>query len=170
MDKDGRNVEFTEYVASRWTRLVRSAVLLGCSAAEAEDVVQAALTRCPGQLVEGPPCRRPRRLRSPDPFQYVHDRASAALDPGASGSRRSRSRPSRRHTAAFDVADALLRSLARLTPEQRAVVVLRYYAHLTEQQMTVVLGVPAGTIKSRLSRALKVLADDATLSEFRGAR
>jgi DNA-directed RNA polymerase specialized sigma24 family protein len=38
--------EFSEYVAARWPRLVRSAVLLGCSAAEAEDVVQTALTRC----------------------------------------------------------------------------------------------------------------------------
>jgi hypothetical protein len=32
--------EFTSYVAARWGRLVRSAVLLGCSPAEAEDVVQ----------------------------------------------------------------------------------------------------------------------------------
>ena len=42
----GTEEEFSEYVAARWARLVRSAVLLGCAPAEAEDVVQTALTRC----------------------------------------------------------------------------------------------------------------------------
>ena len=46
---------------------------------------------------------------------------------------------------------------------------LRYYAHLTEQQMASVLGVAPGTVKSRLSRALKILADDPNLSDLRGA-
>ncbi|MDP9395063.1 MAG: hypothetical protein M3Q27_12835 [Actinomycetota bacterium] len=41
----GRDEDFTEYVAARWARLVRAAVLLGCSPAEAEDAVQTALTR-----------------------------------------------------------------------------------------------------------------------------
>ncbi|HYF74031.1 MAG TPA: sigma factor, partial [Nocardioides sp.] len=38
--------DFGEYVAARWPRLVRAAVLLGCTPHEAEDVVQSALTRC----------------------------------------------------------------------------------------------------------------------------
>jgi DNA-directed RNA polymerase specialized sigma24 family protein len=38
--------EFAEYAASRWLTLVRSAVLLGCTVSEAEDVAQEALTRC----------------------------------------------------------------------------------------------------------------------------
>ncbi|MFT3872252.1 MAG: sigma factor-like helix-turn-helix DNA-binding protein [Nocardioides sp.] len=46
----------------------------------------------------------------------------------------------------------------------------RYYAHLTEQQMAAVLGIAPGTVKSRLSRALKLLADDPDLSDLRGAR
>jgi len=41
-----RDEEFTDYVATRWPRLVRSAVLLGASPSEAEDLVQVALTRC----------------------------------------------------------------------------------------------------------------------------
>jgi hypothetical protein len=32
--------EFAEYAAGRWTTLVRSAVLLGCTLTEAEDVAQ----------------------------------------------------------------------------------------------------------------------------------
>ena len=39
-------MEFDEYVAARRTPLVRSAVLLGCPVADAEDVVQAALLKC----------------------------------------------------------------------------------------------------------------------------
>jgi len=38
--------EFTEYVTARWPTLVRSAVLLGCTPPEAEDLVQSALERC----------------------------------------------------------------------------------------------------------------------------
>ena len=35
---------------------------------------------------------------------------------------------------------------------------LRYFAHLSEQQTATVLGIPPGTVKSRLSRALARLA------------
>lgn len=71
-------------------------------------------------------------------------------------------------TLAVDAADAVLRSLDQLNHDQRTVVVLRYYAHLTEQPMSSVLGVATGTVKSRLSRALKVLAEDPHLAELRG--
>lgn len=47
----GREEDFGVYVASRWPRLVRSAVLLGCAPAEAEDLVQATLL--PGPLAQG---------------------------------------------------------------------------------------------------------------------
>ncbi|MDQ3485722.1 MAG: hypothetical protein M3445_10005, partial [Actinomycetota bacterium] len=48
----------------------------------------------------------------------------------------------------------------------RAVVVLRYFADLTEQQTADALGVPSGTVKSRLSRALDHLADDPNLCDL----
>lgn len=34
------------YMSSRWSTLVRSAVLLGCSSSDAEDLVQTTLVRC----------------------------------------------------------------------------------------------------------------------------
>jgi RNA polymerase sigma-70 factor (sigma-E family) len=159
--------EFSEYFALRWARLVRSAVLLGCSPAEAEDVVQAALTKC---LVSWSKVRR-----ADDRDAYVH----RVLINTFTSSRRRRwtgevpvaDAPEVQHddvTATYDDADAVRRSLARLSPEQRTAVVLRYYAHLSEQQMASVLGVAPGTVKSRLSRALKLLADDPHLSDLRG--
>ena len=162
-----RDADFGEYVAARWPRLVRSAVLLGCTPAEAEDVVQAALMRC---LVHW------RKVeRADDPDAYVHrvlvntfvasrrrhwrrEQATAVLPES----------PSSDETAAVDVADAVLRCLDRLSEDQRTAVVLRYYAHLSEQQMASVLDVAPGTVKSRLSRALKALADDPHLAELRG--
>ena len=48
---------------------------------------------------------------------------------------------------------------------------LRYFVQLTEQQTADVLGVPAGTVKSRLSRALAQLAaNDHILDLTEGAR
>ena len=163
----GTDEEFSEYVAARWPRLVRSAVLLGCAPAEAEDVVQTALTRC---LTNWSKVRR-----ADDRDAYVH----RVLINTFTSARRRRwvgerpaavlpELPVEDATAAFDATDALARSLARLTPDQRECVVLRYYAHLTEAQMAGVLGVAPGTVKSRLSRALKVLAEDPQLADLRG--
>ena len=73
-------------------------------------------------------------------------------------------------TEDVDQADAVLRCLDRLSRDQRTAVVLRYYTHLSEQQMAEVLGVATGTIKSRLSRALNALAEDPSLEELRGTR
>jgi DNA-directed RNA polymerase specialized sigma24 family protein len=41
-----RDEDFSAYVAARGVTLVRSAVLMGCSVHDAEDLVQATLTRC----------------------------------------------------------------------------------------------------------------------------
>jgi DNA-binding CsgD family transcriptional regulator len=48
----------------------------------------------------------------------------------------------------------LLDALARLTPRQRAVLVLRYVNDLTEAQTAKVLGCSPGTVKSNTSRGL----------------
>ena len=44
MDEDGHD-DFTAYASGRWASLVRAAVLLGCSHADAEDAAQAALVK-----------------------------------------------------------------------------------------------------------------------------
>jgi len=53
--------------------------------------------------------------------------------------------------------DELDRAFARLDPEHRAIVVLRYYAGLSMADVASVVGVPIGTAKSRLSRALAAM-------------
>jgi RNA polymerase sigma-70 factor (sigma-E family) len=161
--------DFSEYVAARWARLVRSAVLLGCAPAEAPDLVQTTLERC---LVKW---HRVQRADNQD--AYVH---RVLINTFMSSRRRrwSDEQPTAdppEHgdpdaTSRLDETDAVRRALDRLSRDQRTAVVLRYYAHFDERQMASALGVPPGTVKSRLSRALKTLAQDRTLAELRGTR
>ena len=53
--------------------------------------------------------------------------------------------------------DALDRAFDRLTFEQRAVVVLTHYAGLTGPEVAHVLGIPVGTVASRLHYALRAM-------------
>jgi RNA polymerase sigma-70 factor (ECF subfamily) len=57
------------------------------------------------------------------------------------------------------VADALYveRMLAAVDPAQRAVVVLHFYLDLTLPETAAALGIPVGTAKSRLNRALDAM-------------
>jgi RNA polymerase sigma-70 factor (sigma-E family) len=56
--------------------------------------------------------------------------------------------------------DALAQRLDRLPARQRAVIVLRYYEGLSDQEIADVLGCGAGTVRSHASRALARLRID----------
>jgi RNA polymerase sigma-70 factor (sigma-E family) len=51
-------------------------------------------------------------------------------------------------------------ALMTLRPEQRAAIVLRFYEDLSEADTAEALGVPAGTVKSMVSRGLRRLRDE----------
>jgi RNA polymerase sigma-70 factor, ECF subfamily len=53
--------------------------------------------------------------------------------------------------------DALERGFSRITPEQRAVLVLQHYAGLSQAEIADVIGVPIGTAGSRLHYAARAL-------------
>jgi RNA polymerase sigma-70 factor (ECF subfamily) len=53
--------------------------------------------------------------------------------------------------------DAIRRALGRLSPEHRASVVLRFWADLSTEAIAERLGVPPGTVRSRLHYALGAL-------------
>jgi RNA polymerase sigma-70 factor (ECF subfamily) len=50
--------------------------------------------------------------------------------------------------------DAVVAALNRLADGERLVIALRHFEQLTEREIAKVLGCPAGTVKSRLSRAM----------------
>ncbi len=157
--------EFAEYARDNWGTLVRAAVFLGCSVSEAEDLTQTTLVRCytSWDRVSNADNReayvyrmlrnclrdsKRRRWWGERPTEHVPDAAS----------------PDRTHQV--DTADAVHRALDGLSRINREVVVLRYFVQLTEQQTADVLEVPAGTVKSRLSRALAQLAADHHLADL----
>lgn len=138
---------FEQYVAERRTALVRTAYLLCGDAHLAEDLVQGALVKAVAhwrrigdhpepwlrKVIVNDNISRWRRHRG---RESLMDRPpdSAALESGRD----------------LDLAAAL----ARLAPRQRAVVVLRYYEDLTEQETARVLGISVGTVKSQHRDAL----------------
>ena len=155
-----RDEEFDAYMAARWPTLVRSLILLGCAPDEAEDVVQTGLVRCLTSW------DRVRRAEDVDAYVY-----RTVLNCWAKSRRRRwwGEQPTEHlpEDVGGDPADtALLRhavvtALGRLTEEHRTVLVLRYVADLTEAQTAATLGVPVGTVKSRVARALaRIELDD----------
>ena len=58
---------------------------------------------------------------------------------------------------AVDARDALDRAFLRLSPDHRAVLVLRHYLMLSSAEIAVALGVPTGTVHSRLHYATEAL-------------
>jgi RNA polymerase sigma-70 factor (ECF subfamily) len=53
--------------------------------------------------------------------------------------------------------DEVLRLIRRLSPDDRVVVVLHYWADLPLTEVAARLGWPVGTVKTRLHRALEVM-------------
>ncbi|WP_067432307.1 SigE family RNA polymerase sigma factor [Nocardioides jensenii] len=150
-------MDFAEYVAARRPALVRCAVLLGCPSPDAEDLVQTTLTKA---------FRHWRRVSKADqPDAYVHRmlvnclRDARARRWGGELPTEHLPEPPAMNT---DLADgfAVRRALAAMSPQHREVLVLRFYADLSERAVADALGLPAGTVKSRTSRALKALAAD----------
>lgn len=156
---------FEEYVASRWSRLVRSAVLMGADPHAAEDLVQTALAKCYFSW--------DRVTKAADPDAYVHRVLINTMLDGRRrrwwGERPTLAIPDAVATDTSDGfadQDALRGALLQLPASQRQVLVLRYYADLTEAQTAAALGVPVGTVKSRASRALQTLESDPSLREL----
>ncbi len=155
---------FAEFVRTQWRDLVRAAVFLGASPHEAEDLAQQTLVRCYAswQRVTDASNRDAyvyrmllNQLRDVRRTRWWRSRVDVEADSPVDDA-----------SSQVVVADAVHQALAGLTKEQREVVVLRYFVQLTEAQTAAALGIPAGTVKSRLSRALAALAGSDHLSEL----
>ena len=62
--------------------------------------------------------------------------------------------------ARSDISDDTLAALARLSPEHRAVIVMRYLLELTPGEIAAALDLPRGTVNSRLRRGLDALHEE----------
>lgn len=151
--------EFAAFVHTRGPALLRTACFLAGNRHDGEDLLQQSLVAAYASF---------RRIREPQALEaYVRTtmtRASIAA----------RRRAWRRHEVSTErppevdgrdehgaVVDrgAIWPLLQQLSPQQRAVMVLRYYEGLSEAEIADQLGCSAGTVKSHASRALDRLRD-----------
>lgn len=148
----------TSLYAAHYRSLVRIAAFLLHDVGTAEEVVQDAFIELHGHW---------RRLRDPD-------RATAYLRQAVVNRSRSRLRHQKvvdRHaptpgpdapSAEYGAIGALERAeviaaLRELPARQREVIVLRYYADLSEAQIADAMGISVGAVKSHASRGLAAL-------------
>jgi RNA polymerase sigma-70 factor (ECF subfamily) len=106
-----------------------------------------------------------RRLRDPDRFEPWLRRLLANACYREARKERRRQRAEGRMETAYGYVpdpatmtadrDELGRALMTLAPDQRALIVLHFYVGLPMQETALALGVPVGTVKSRLHRTIQ---------------
>lgn len=153
-------------VRRHWPLAHRAAYLVIGDAAAAEDVAQEALVAALRSLDRfdlrrpfGPWLHRIAVNRAID-----HARARRARSEFPSGSaeeaERAASLPGRPEESEPDPRLSELRgALADLSPEHRAIVAMRYLLDLSPGEIAAELGLPRGTVNSRLRRALDHMSD-----------
>jgi RNA polymerase sigma-70 factor (ECF subfamily) len=143
-----------ELFRRHWRRAHRAAFLVVGDGAAAEDIAQEsflaairALDRFDRRRPFGPWLHRITVNRAIDFSRARKLRAESALIAEAE-----RAAPD-----VGEISDELVAALADLPPDHRAVVVLRYVLEYTPGEIGEMLGLPRGTVNSRLRRALDSL-------------
>jgi RNA polymerase sigma-70 factor (sigma-E family) len=156
MDVEG---DYVRFVREHTSGLLRTAYLLTGDGASAEELVQDVLVRLYPKW---------ELVRAADhPLAYVRRAmANAFVNQVRRGSRRELAvefLPERAdlHDAPsqFDDRTELWALLAELPERQRAVLVLRYFHDLPDDEIAAALGCRAGTVRSLVSRALAALRE-----------
>ena len=154
-----RYADFEDFVVTRRGPLLRTAYLLTGNHHDAEDLVQSALIKVVpkwGRIKDRPEpyVRQVLARESVSRWRGRHWReVSTDVVPEAT------------HYDSTDRIE-LLEDLRRLSPRQRAVLVLRYFDDLTEADTAEALGISVGTVKSHARDALARLRNQ-HLSEAR---
>ena len=144
---------FRSFVETNGATLLHAARLLTGDHHRGEDLVQTALTKvylkwgridaplpyARRALVNAHIDQSRRRWWGERPTETLPEHVDVELDAA---------------TSASDSRDELRRILSGLAARERAVIVLRYYCDLSEQETAATLGIPVGTVKSTCSRAL----------------
>jgi RNA polymerase sigma-70 factor (sigma-E family) len=149
---------FADFVRNRATSLYRYGYLLTGNTHDADDLVQEALIKLRGAWS--------RVANQDDPVGYVRTTMARLHISAWRRKKREFLSPSVPDSAHNDSGIARVDSgideliwnlLGALPPRQRAVLVLRYYEHLTDEEIAHTLAVSCGTVRSQASRALSKL-------------
>ena len=148
--------EYDDVYAALWPRLVRTAYAVCGDLGVAEDAVQTAFAKAFRSW------RRISRMDAPEAYlrrmavnEVLNDRRLARHRHEVT----SAEPPEAPATGSGEPAlgQDMWQAVSALPPRQRAVLVLRYYEDLSEQQIALVLGCRPGTVKSQASAALATL-------------
>ncbi|MFI9616848.1 SigE family RNA polymerase sigma factor [Streptomyces sp. NPDC052023] len=152
------HADFTEFATVAWPRLVRTAHMLTGDFHEAEDLVQTTLAKV---------YARWRKIPRDEVNAYIR---RALVNNNISRVRKKRiahllmpllPEPMHRshggHAEAVEQSAVLVQALAVLSARQRAVVVLRYWEDMNEQQIAEALNCSVGTVKTHARRGLEAL-------------
>jgi len=158
--------EFERFVTDLADQLLRAAYLMAGNLAEAEDLVQETLLRVARrwhkvQMMDHPAAYA-RRILVNLAIDGAEQRANRAGELGIPGSTRVLDQAdsrAERDLLAVDTQTDLVRALASLSPRQRAIIILRYWADLPETEVAEILGCSTGTVKSTASRGLARLRE-----------
>jgi RNA polymerase sigma-70 factor (sigma-E family) len=149
---------FESFVAESGDALLRMATLLTSDPNMAEDVYQETLHRLAARWSRiGNPRAFCRRVMHNIVIDQVRAKQRRPRELGLYGTHDCRDPRSSDHHAAVELRPALLAALDTLTPQQRAIVVLRYFDDRSEIEVADLLGVSPGTVKSTASRAVAQL-------------
>jgi RNA polymerase sigma-70 factor (sigma-E family) len=151
--------EFDRFVSDSTAELLRAAYLLTWNLTEAEDLVQETFLRAARRWpdirkMEFPKAYARRVLFNLAIRENVRRSKTRSEFNGGGSFDMSVDERLERRIVSIDARSDLETALAHLPLRQRAVIVLRYYEHLSESEIAEVLGWPAGTVKSTASRAL----------------
>nr|WP_062338983.1 SigE family RNA polymerase sigma factor [Herbidospora sakaeratensis] len=154
--------QFEKFADGRADALLRFGYVLSGDPHDAADLVQEALARLRASWH--------RVQRKDDPERYV--RTTMTRLHLRQWRLRSRERPTaeppdRGTPPVYDETSDLGDALAALPRRQRAVIVLRYYTGLTDEEIAATLGVSRGTVRSQAFRALARLRGQLKSDGFR---
>lgn len=163
------DVDAFEHLVQRYQDIaLRAAYILAGDAGEAEDIVQESFVKAYNGL---------RRFRRGSPFRpwLLAIVTNEAKNRRASSHRRTiretlwsrsqdggRSLSPEQYVLASERRRYLLAALNTLSEQDRTIIVCRYLLELSEAEIATIIGRPPGTVKSRLSRALRRLRERVT--------
>ena len=162
--QDGDADAYAALVRAHQDVAFRTAVLITQNAADAEEAAQEAFVKAwraldrfrPGAplrpwllTIVANEARNRRRSAGRRATLALRVRGGAGTDPSAEAT-----------ALKHESRTALLGALGRMRPDDRLVLGCRYLLELSEAETAAALGVPAGTVKSRTSRALARLREE----------
>jgi RNA polymerase sigma-70 factor (sigma-E family) len=153
-------VRFEEFATARTPALLRYATVLTCDRHLAEDILQEVLVRTYRKWkrieVLDSPETYVRRMITNQFLSWRRRKASTDVPQSPEVMRQlglSVTDPARQ----YDERDALLTDIAQLPKRQRAVLVLRYFCDLPDEEIAEIMGCGTVTVRSHVSRALATL-------------